>query len=243
MPLKYLLIPATFALFTHCAEKSTSDYTIEASFASTAPEIDGKANDPIWQQAKPIRLKNNRTGKEVQESALQTHVKASYDDKNLYFLFECKDPDIWTEFTQRDEYLWKEEVVEVFIDVDDEPETYVEIEVSPANILFDSYIVDPENIDVPATAKFNLPGIRTSVTIQGTLNKREDKDNGWTVEMAIPFEDLANATTERVGPETEIRLNFFRLDKNQGKEFASYAWSPTGKSFHKPSVFGKLVFK
>ncbi|AKP50548.1 hypothetical protein CA2015_1098 [Cyclobacterium amurskyense] len=243
MPLKYLLIPATFALFTHCAEKSTSDYTIEASFASTAPEIDGKANDPIWQQAKPIRLKNNRTGKEVQESALQTHVKASYDDKNLYFLFECKDPDIWAEFTQRDEYLWKEEVVEVFIDVDDEPETYVEIEVSPANILFDSYIVDPENIDVPATAKFNLPGIRTGVTVQGTLNKREDKDDGWTVEMAIPFEDLANATTERVGPETEIRLNFFRLDKNQGKEFASYAWSPTGKSFHKPSVFGKLVFK
>ncbi|GAB3007443.1 hypothetical protein GCM10027284_26930 [Cyclobacterium sediminis] len=205
--------------------------------------IDGRANEPIWKQAKPITLKNNRTGKEVQESALQTHVKACYDDTNLYFLFKCNDPDIWADFTQRDEYLWKEEVVEVFIDVDDNPDTYVEIEVSPANIIFDSYIVDPENIDVPATAKFNLPGLKTGVTVQGTLNKRDDKDISWTVEMAIPFEDLANATTEKVSPETEIRLNFYRLDKNQGQEFASYAWSPTGKSFHKPAVFGKLVFK
>ncbi|WP_339923158.1 carbohydrate-binding family 9-like protein [uncultured Cyclobacterium sp.] len=243
MRLKNLLILSVLLLLIQCTEKTSSDYTIEASFASTAPEIDGKANDPIWQQAKPIALKNNRTGMEVQEAELQTHVKAGYDNNTLYFLFVCKDPDIWAKFTQRDEYLWKEEAVEVFIDVDNIPDTYVEIEVSPANILFDSYIVDPENIDVPETAKFNLSGLRTGVTVQGTLNKRDDIDNSWMVEMAIPFKDLANATTERVGPETEIKLNFYRLDKNQGKESASYAWSPTGKSFHKPSVFGKLVFK
>lgn len=242
MNLCNLLVISTFFLLIHCTGNS-SNPIIEASQTFDPVTIDGQANETIWQQAKPIRLKNNRTGKEVQESALQTHVKASYDDKSLYFLFECKDPDIWAEFTQRDEYLWKEEVVEVFIDVDDAPETYVEIEVSPANILFDSYIVDPENIDVPATAKFNLPGLNTGVTVQGTLNKRDDEDSSWTVEMAIPFEDLANSETTKVGPDTEIKLNFYRLDKNQGKEFAAYAWSPTGKSFHKPSVFGKLVFK
>lgn len=242
MKINVLLITILLPLLIQCTGKTTSPI-IEASFTSNAMVMDGKANEPIWRQAKPITLKNNRTGKEVQESALQTHVKACYDDTNLYFLFKCNDPDIWAAFTQRDEYLWKEEVVEVFIDVDNVPDTYVEIEVSPANILFDSYIVDPENIDVPATAKFNLPDLRTGVTIQGTLNKRDDKDNSWTVEMAISFEDLANATTEKVSPETEIRLNFYRLDKNQGQEFASYAWSPTGKSFHKPAVFGKLMFK
>ena len=131
MRLKNLLILSVLLLLIQCTEKTSSDYTIEASFASTAPEIDGKANDPIWQQAKPIALKNNRTGMEIQEAELQTHVKAGYDNNSLYFLFVCKDPDIWAKFTERDEYLWKEEVVEVFIDVDDVPETYVEIEVSP----------------------------------------------------------------------------------------------------------------
>lgn len=243
MRLKNLLIIGTLGLFIQCAEKMPSDYIIEATFASKAPVIDGRGNDPIWQQAKPIALKENRYGKEVRESGLQTHVKACYDDSTLYFLFVCNDPDIWAAFTQRDEYLWQEEVVEVFIDVDDVRETYVEIEVSPANIIFDSYIVDPENIDLPATASFNLPGLITAVNVQGTLNQREDIDNSWTVEMAIPFEDLANLAAEKVSPETEIKLNFYRLDKNKGEEPSAYAWSPTGKSFHKPSVFGKLVFK
>ena len=243
MRLKNLLILGTLILLMQCAEKTTSDYTIEAIFASESPVIDGKDDDSIWQQVTPIALKENHSGNEVRESGLQTHVKACYDDNTLYFLFVCNDPDIWAAFTQRNEYLWQEEVVEVFIDVDDVRETYVEIEVSPANIIFDSYIVDPENINLPATASFNLPGLRTGVTVQGTINQREDIDNSWTVEIAIPFEDLANLTTEKVSPETEIKLNFYRLDKNQGEEPSSYAWSPTGKSFHKPSVFGKLVFR
>lgn len=61
--------------------------------------------------------------------------KKCYDDNNLCFLFECKDPDIWADFTQRDEYFWDEEVVEVFIDVDNVPEPYVKIEVSPVDII------------------------------------------------------------------------------------------------------------
>lgn len=240
---KNLLILGTLFLLMQCAEKKSSDYKIEAIFTSKSPIIDGKDNDAIWQQLTPIVLIENRSGNEVQESGLQTHVKACYDDRTLYFLFVCNDPDIWADFTQRDEYLWNEEVVEVFIDVDDVPETYVEIEVSPANIIFDSYIVDPDNIDLPATASFNLPGLRTGVNVQGSLNQREDIDKSWTVEIAIPFEDLATVPTGKVGPDTEIKINFYRLDKNQGMDPMSYAWSPTGKSFHKPSVFGNLIFK
>jgi len=243
MKTKILLTLCSSLLLMQCAEKTANDYTIEAVFTSESPSIDGKDNEAIWQQAPPILLKNNRSGEKVQEEKLQTQVKACYDKTNLYFLFECRDPDIWTSFTKRDEYLWKEEAVEVFIDVDEEPETYVEIEVSPANIVFDSYIVDPENIDLPATASFDLPGLKTGVGVQGTLNQREDIDNSWTVEIAIPFQDLANENTQQVGPDTAIKLNFYRLDKNKGTEPMPYAWSPTDKSFHKPSVFGNLIFK
>ena len=243
MRTKELLIFGALLLLMHCTEKQASDYTIEAVFTSESPTIDGKENEGIWQKASPILLKNNRSGEKVQEEALQTQVKACYDNNTLYFLFECKDPDIWADFTKRDEYLWNEEVVEIFIDVDDVPETYVEIEVSPSNIIFDSYIVDPENIDLPATASFDLPGLKTGVNVQGTLNQREDVDKSWTVEIAIPFRDIANENTKLVGPDTAIKLNFYRLDKNQGTEPKSYAWSPTDKSFHKPSVFGKLIFK
>lgn len=243
MRLKHLLILSTLFLLMQCAGNKPSDYKIEAIYTSRSPIIDGTENDSIWQQIIPILLKDNRSGNEAQESELQTYVKACYDDSTLYFFFLCNDPDIWTSFTQRDEHLWENEAVEVFIDVDDVPETYVEIEVSPANVLFDSYIVDTVNIDVAKTALFNLKGIRTAVAVSGTLNERDDKDDNWTVEIAIPFADLANENIKQVTTATEIRVNFYRLDENQGMERISYAWSPTGGRFHKPAYFGNLTFK
>ncbi|TFG72233.1 MAG: hypothetical protein E4H26_11315, partial [Flavobacteriales bacterium] len=149
--------------------------------------------------------------------------------------------DIWTTFTKRDEHLWEEEAVEVFIDVDDLPDNYVEIEVSPANVLFDSYITDPNHIDVPETARLDLKGIRTAVQVEGTLNQRDDKDTVWTVEIALPFEDLTTEHTNAITDQTEIKINFYRLDSNKGMPRGAYSWSPTEKSFHKPSVFGRLI--
>ena len=240
---KYLLMLSTLFLLMQCVGNKTSGYTIEASFTSESPLIDGMENDAIWQQLKPIVLQDNRFGNEAQESVLKTHVKVCYDDSNLYFFFLCDDPDIWTSFTQRDEHLWENEAVELFIDVDEIPETYVEIEVSPANVLFDSYIVDTLNINVHKTALFNLKGIRTAVAVSGTLNERDDIDDQWTVEIAVPFADLANENISRITPATDIRINFYRLDENQGMERMAYAWSPTGGRFHKPATFGKLTFK
>ena len=243
LKLKNLLILGTVFLLIQCTENKSSDYKMEAIYAYESPIIDGIENDSIWKHILPEVLKENRSGYEVREAGLQTVVKACYDDSNLYFFFVCNDPDIWTSFTQRDEHLWENDAVEIFIDVDDVPETYVEIEVSPANVLFDSYIVDPVKIDVPKTAQFNLNGIKTVVAVSGTLNERGDKDNYWSVEVAIPFADLANENTKEVTTATEIRINFYRLDKNQGLEPMSFAWSPTFARFHEPAYFGVLTFK
>ncbi|MBT8185169.1 MAG: carbohydrate-binding family 9-like protein [Eudoraea sp.] len=230
-------------LILGCVGNNSNEYQIEAAHISKPPVIDGIANEAAWQLTKPIYLKDNRTGNTVNDPKLMTQVMVCYNDDTLYLAFICYDPDIWTTFTQRDEHLWEEEAVEVFIDVDDVPETYVEVEVSPANVLFDSYIVDPKNIDVPATALLNLKGIRTAVKVNGTLNKHDDIDESWTVEIALPFKDLTNELTRQISDETDIRINFYRLDMNEGMERGAFAWSPTGASFHKPSVFGRLVLK
>ena len=230
-------------LILGCTGNISNEYQIEAAHISKPPVIDGNPDDAPWQLAKPIYLKDNRSGNPVNDPKLMTQVMACYDDDNLYLAFICHDPDIWTTFTQRDEHLWEQEAVEVFIDVDDIAETYVEVEVSPANVLFDSYIVDPKNIDVPATAQLNLKGIRTAVKVNGTLNRHDDKDESWTVEIAMPFKDFTNEQTRQITAETVIRINFYRLDMNEGMERGAFAWSPTGASFHKPSVFGRLVLK
>jgi hypothetical protein len=242
---RYIAFFILFGLIflTQCTENIEPVYQIEAIYVKTLPKIDGKLDEPVWKKANPVVLKENRSGRKVTDPNLLTQVLICYNDSTLYIAFICNDPDIWTNYTKRDEFLWQEEAVEVFIDVDDVPETYVEIEVSPANVLFDSYVVDPENIDVQTTAQFNLAGIKTAVSLDGTLNMREDIDNSWTVEIAIPFRDLATEKNKNVTRKTNIKINFFRLDKNKNMDSAGYAWSPTAARFHKPSVFGRLIFK
>ena len=225
-----------------CARQTGSEYIIRADHSRVGISIDGLLDEPAWQTAGPVMLKENRSGHTIDNDRISTRVMTCYDDSTLYIAFVCNDPDIWTTYRQRDEHLWKEEAVEVFIEADEMPDTYVEIEVSPANVLFDSYIIDPQNIDIPATAAFDLPGIRTAVSIAGTLNVRDDIDNSWNVEIAVPFRDLATERIKQVSTATAIKINFYRLEKSRGMESAGHAWSPTGARFHTPSAFGRLIF-
>jgi hypothetical protein len=219
------------------------EFRISASFTQTDIVIDGDLGESAWRDAQEVTLRDNRTGENVEDEKIITTVKTCYDAENLYISFVCNDPDIWGNFQERDDHLWTEEAVEVFIDTDTEPTTYIEIEVSPQNVLFDSYIIQPQEIDVDETAKFELPGMKTAVTVDGTLNQREDVDRRWTVEIAIPFRDMVEDFQGIVPGETEWRINFYRINRDRDAARFGHAWSPTGTHFHNPGAFGYLVFE
>ena len=213
-----------------------------AFFSAKEMIIDGYLTEPAWQKTQTVTLCENRTGDPVIDSTYLTQVKTVYSSSFLYIAFVCKDPDIWGNFTDRDQHLWTEEAVEVFIDTDQELNTYVEIEVSPKNILFDSYIVDPVNIDILATKKFDLVDIKTAVAVDGSINNESDKDNNWSVEIAIPIKELVNDNSVIMPGRTEWRINFYRIERKRNGESKGYAWSPTRARFHRPEVFGLLRF-
>jgi hypothetical protein len=213
-----------------------------ASFTKSEMNIDGLLTETIWQKTQSVFLRENKSGQKLTDSTYSTRVQTAYDQDNLYIAFICKDPDIWGKFTERDQHLWTEEAVEVFIDTDTIPNTYVEIEVSPNNILFDSYIVDPVDIDITATKEFDLKGIRTAVSVDGSVNDENDLDRRWTVEISIPLKELVDEDYLIVPGSTEWRTNFYRIERKRGGESTGYAWSPTGARFHKPAAFGLLGF-
>jgi hypothetical protein len=215
---------------------------IIASYTESEIIIDGLLIESIWQKTQSILLRENRTGQIPADSTYFTSVFTVYDRDNLYIAFICNDSDIWGNFTDRDQHLWTEEAVEVFIDTDTISHTYVEIEVSPKNILFDSYIVDPVDIDIEATKEYDLPGIKTAVSVDGSVNAEDDPDRQWTVEIAIPIDDLVDENYMILPGKTEWRINFYRIERKRTGESMGYAWSPTGARFHKPAVFGVLGF-
>src|SRR5262249_44744708 len=105
-------------------------------------KIDGKLDEAAWKGAAAVKL---RKADGRGDAARGTTVRCLWDEQYLYLGFECEDPDIWTAHRGRDAFLWTEDVVEAFIDVDPSEPGYVELEVSPRGDLFDGLFLAHRN--------------------------------------------------------------------------------------------------
>ena len=207
---------------------------------SKPPVINGRINDAAWKCAQVVTLVDAAKGGKCAQT---TTARMCWDDRNLYVAFDCADKDIYGTFRKHDDRLFEQEVVEVFLDPDDNPKRYYEIEVSPRNVVFDALIDNPDGQSAGALSDFgwNCKGLRTAVVVDGTLDNRQDVDRGWTVELAIPFRSIGRSTPK---PGEEWRGNLYRIDRfPEPMEFQ--AWSPTLRdpaNFHVPKQFGTILF-
>jgi carbonic anhydrase/acetyltransferase-like protein (isoleucine patch superfamily)/bifunctional DNA-binding transcriptional regulator/antitoxin component of YhaV-PrlF toxin-antitoxin module len=203
--------------------------------------VDGSLDDAGWVGVPRLSslVHSNGSGSPAQA----TELRACWDDRHLYVSFACKDTEIWANFENRDDPLYEEEVVELFLCPTGDLRHYFELEVSPANVLFDAKVFNPEGdrAIMLVDREWNGSGIRSAVRVSGTLNDRSSPDIGWIVEIAVPFADLGLPGPPEPG--TVWRANFYRIERGEVTEFT--AWSPTYKEpadFHVPSCFGELVF-
>jgi len=100
--------------------------------------------------------------------------------------------------------------------------------------------------------RWDLPGLKTAVHVDGTVNDNRDRDRGWTVEIAVPWTGLAQLARPdgRSLPPRQgdiWRMDFSRF--NQYKEAppaqdpGGWAWSPHGAwDSHIPEVFPYIAF-
>lgn len=204
------------------------------------PVINGVLDDEAWAYAQAIDLVHSEDGSPATKP---TTAKMCWDNDNLYISFECIDQDIWGTMTKRDDLIWNEEVVEAFLSPDCSLTHYYELNVSPRNVVFDTEITASDD-DPPAIngkIEWDIAGLRTAVVVDGTLDIRDDIDNKWTVEIAIPFSSLGCTSPK---PGEEWRGNLYRIDLSpEPAEFQ--AWSPTlitPAAFHRPSHFGTVRF-
>jgi carbonic anhydrase/acetyltransferase-like protein (isoleucine patch superfamily) len=214
--------------------------TVRCRRASGPIVVDGSLDEAAWSRAEAVHLLLAGDG---EAPRLTTEVRLCWDDRYLYAAFSCKDTDIWGSYTQRDEPLYDEEVVELFLSPTNDLRHYFEFELSPRNTLFDAKVFSPEGdrrsmlLDV----EWNAEGMQTAVRVAGTLDTRTDVDLGWIAEIAIPFADLGLAGPP--SPGDTWRANFYRIERGEVEEFS--AWSPTLKvpaDFHVPARFGTLQF-
>ena len=203
--------------------------------------VDGRLDEPTWDRAETFSLRMTNTGAEPR---LRTDVRALWDDTYFYVAFHCSDNDIWANMTEHDAPLWEEEVVEVFLDPAMLGTAYFELVVNPLNVLTDVFVVNlgnRERVFQPLRG-WECEGIQHAVDVDGNPSDPDSKDTSWTVEMAIPFEQLVTAPNIPPKVGDTWRGNFYRIEQNaEGDEYT--AWSPTGAiNYHVSDAFGTIVF-
>ncbi len=165
----------------------------------------------------------------------QTAVRLCYDADALYVRFDCADRDIWGTFSQRDDPIYDEEVVEVFIGAGAEtPTQYAEIEVSPNGVLFDAWVQNPNNdrAQMVVDTAWDWPAIRC-------YTERLDAQKRWWAVLVLPWAGIVPS-----GPLPPIwRANFYRIERPHDSAPEFSCWSSTltdPADFHKPARLGTL---
>ena len=201
--------------------------------------IDGKLDDVGWQGIAPT-APFRRTG-DGKKPRFSTQARLTWDDEALYVAFEIEDPDIWATHAEKDAPIYEEEVVEIFIDANGDGRTYNELELSPRGVQFDAYFpARRQGMDLGWNS-----GMTTAVEIRGTLGDARDRDEGWTAEMRIPVDRLAEVPRWPPQPGDRWRFNLYRLEwhsgrkKNEGSAFSP----PLIGDFHHLPRFGWLEFE
>jgi hypothetical protein len=203
-------------------------------------KLDGLIEEKVWEIATEATF-INADGSEPRQ---KTTFKWLWDDKYLYGAFFVEDDHIWAKMTDRDAYLWYENVVEFFINADGSSKSYVEIEINPLNTILDLFVLNKHNdrSDIRQLWTWDCEGLLSAVKVYGTINDSSDKDSHWTFEIAIPFDQIYTAPNNPPHDGDFWFVTFTRGegDENPERREAS-SWSPP--AFHNPLSYGKMIFR
>ncbi len=205
--------------------------------------LSGKVDDPLWSQAEAAVLVDPVSGG---PKKYRTTVQMLYNAQYLYIGFTCEDEFVWGTFTERDDPIFSEECVEAFICPSGRIRQYYELNVSPRNTVFDSFVLNGRPVGAgwrkfTAFNDFTCEGMITLTHIDGELGQPGAR--GWSAEYAIPFESLIGSDNLTPVPGEEWRINLYRIDSLERHTLDLYAWSPPGvNDFHIPWQFGILRF-
>ncbi|HEY2412880.1 MAG TPA: PQQ-dependent sugar dehydrogenase [Pirellulaceae bacterium] len=216
--------------------------TIECRWAAGPITIDGKADEPAWQQAELIdNFGLPWLGENARAAKTATKAKLLWDRDNLYFFAELEDHDLFADLLQHDDRTWLNDVFELFFRPDDAKPPYYEFQVNAAGTMLDIYF-ERKGVafdQAKADGEFHW---QAKVVRRGTLDNRTDRDEGWSVEGRIPWSDFAR-TGGRPANGDVWRFALCRYDYTLNEKPETSTAAPLSQpSFHLLEDYANLKF-
>ncbi|HEU5218045.1 MAG TPA: DUF5916 domain-containing protein [Gemmatimonadales bacterium] len=168
---------------------------------ATAPRIDGRLDDPVWERATPAGNFLQRDPEEGSPATERTEVRVIYDDEALFVgvrAFDSHPGQISAPLARRDETP-PSDWVGVMIDSYFDHRTAFEFVVNPAGVKQDTYHFNDGERDPTWDAIWQVGVTRDST--------------GWTAEFRIPWSQLRFGN----GPERRFGFNIWRKINRTGE--------------------------
>jgi hypothetical protein len=219
------------------------------------PSIDGDLDKPFWVDAPWSDAFVDILGDARPAPTLETRVKMLWDDAHFYIGARLTEPHVWATLTEHDSVIFHDNDFEMFVDPDGDNHDYGELEINALNTTWDLRLPKPYRDGGPALNQWEIAGLKTAVKIDGTINDPGDIDDGWSVEIAIPWEStlsLAGGGRPEIG--ARWRVNFSRVQwetsvidgryvKTPGRAEDNWVWSPQAAvDMHRPETWGYVRF-
>lgn len=218
--------------------------------------MDGKLDEAAWQAIPWTDAFVDIEGDRKPKPRFRTRAKMTWDDRHFYIAAEMEEPHVWGTLTQHDAVIFQDNDFEVFIDPDGDNHNYGEFEINALNTGWDLLLPKPYRDSGKADNSWEIPGLKTAVFVDGTLNDPRDTDRGWSVEMAFPWEVLGKLSPQPAPPRDgdQWRVNFSRVEWKHEIVAGKYrkvpktpednwVWSPQGViNMHCPETWGYVQF-
>ena len=207
-----------------CVSSIWSDISsITARRAKEAPKIDGKLDEALWKQSATV---DDLMYPDLSGTAEpKTQIWFAYDDKNLYLTCRCDEEDmknLVAKVHSRDGDVWNDDSIEFFLDTNLDHTTYYQFDVNSLGTVYDGTGIGQRN--------FNA-----NVQVATSCD-----DNGWTVELAIPWKDM---NVQPLAAGTKMGYEIARVRPRNGVEETVFQFPPLGVAFnHHSELFGLLTF-
>jgi len=230
--------------FFNLQSQETREYVVKKTNSRLV--IDGKLTEPEWEAA--ALTERFVIYYDGSVTNLSTQAKLLWDDEFLYIGFICEDPDVWATFSNRDDLLWNEEVVEILCDPDGDEINYFEVQVNPLATVLDLFLNKPYFQGGRADLSWNLDSLKAGVWVDGTINNLNDIDQKWLCEVALPFQELAFLAPSlnfppQDGDQWRILLTRYDYQRTEDKVVEISSWNQTdSRGFHVPAKFGRIIF-
>lgn len=223
--------------------------------------VDGVIDDESWNNAAWSANFVDIEGILKPLPPLATRVKMVWNSDYFYIAAELEEPHIWANITKHDEVIFYDNDFEVFIDPDGDTHHYYEFEMNALNTTWDLLLTKPYRDGNSVVDSWEIPGLLSAVKIYGTINDPNDKDDKWTIELAIPWDVLKECNQGQKIPEegSQWRVNFSRVEwqtavvdgkyvkkkgvKGEKLPENNWVWSPQGViAMHQPETWGFVQF-